>query len=118
MLASLGYVKGQGLGRDGRGLAEPVDVTARPRNVGLGYAGLDGKRVAARRLENLEKERRIEECTAKQRRGDTLADKKRTERTAPGDTKGHLQMQNEVTKRKDEDWRKGWCVIGHLSWSL
>ncbi|KAI4380602.1 hypothetical protein MLD38_006775 [Melastoma candidum] len=36
MMAKMGFVEGQGLGRDGGGMAAPIQVVQRPRSLGLG----------------------------------------------------------------------------------
>jgi tuftelin-interacting protein 11 len=44
LLKQMGY-KGGGLGREGAGIAEPIAVKLRPKNVGLSYANIDEKSV-------------------------------------------------------------------------
>ena len=39
LLAKMGYVPGQGLGRDGGGIARPVEAVQRPKGAGLGVGG-------------------------------------------------------------------------------
>lgn len=41
MLAKMGYIHGQGLGADGKGIVTPIDVNLRPSGVGLGFGGVD-----------------------------------------------------------------------------
>ncbi|KDP38622.1 hypothetical protein JCGZ_03975 [Jatropha curcas] len=36
MMAKMGYVEGGGLGKDGQGMAEPIEVIQRPKSLGLG----------------------------------------------------------------------------------
>ncbi|PWA88249.1 G-patch domain, R3H domain protein [Artemisia annua] len=36
MMAKMGYVDGNGLGKDGTGISEPIQVTQRPKSLGLG----------------------------------------------------------------------------------
>ncbi|KAL3632863.1 hypothetical protein CASFOL_025847 [Castilleja foliolosa] len=36
MLAMMGYVEGGGLGKDGRGMAKPIELSQRPKSLGLG----------------------------------------------------------------------------------
>lgn len=36
MMAKMGFVEGQGLGKDGQGMAKPIEVTKRPKSLGLG----------------------------------------------------------------------------------
>ncbi|KAI7757406.1 hypothetical protein M8C21_007158, partial [Ambrosia artemisiifolia] len=36
MMAKMGYVDGGGLGKDGTGISEPIEVTQRPKSLGLG----------------------------------------------------------------------------------
>ncbi|KAK6942233.1 G-patch domain [Dillenia turbinata] len=36
MMAKMGYVEGEGLGKDGQGMAMPIDVVMRPKSLGLG----------------------------------------------------------------------------------
>ncbi|GER37087.1 zinc finger CCCH-type with G patch domain-containing protein [Striga asiatica] len=36
MLAKMGYVEGSGLGKDGQGMAKPIEVAQRPKSLGLG----------------------------------------------------------------------------------
>ncbi|KAJ3196983.1 hypothetical protein HK101_006844, partial [Irineochytrium annulatum] len=40
-LKKMGYVPGQGLGKDGSGISRPVDVKLRPKGKGLGHGGFD-----------------------------------------------------------------------------
>ncbi len=37
MMAKMGYVPGQGLGKGKQGIARPVDNKQRPKNMGLGF---------------------------------------------------------------------------------
>lgn len=37
MLLKMGYKKGEGLGKEGEGIVNPVEVTLRPKKVGLGF---------------------------------------------------------------------------------
>lgn len=37
MLQNMGWTPGSGLGRDGKGIAEPVQAMQRPKGLGLGY---------------------------------------------------------------------------------
>lgn len=37
MLQSMGWTPGSGLGRDGRGISEPVQAVQRPKGLGLGF---------------------------------------------------------------------------------
>lgn len=36
MMVKMGYVEGRGLGKDGQGMAEPIEVLQRPKSLGLG----------------------------------------------------------------------------------
>ncbi|KAL3824579.1 hypothetical protein ACJIZ3_020608 [Penstemon smallii] len=36
MMAKMGYVEGGGLGKDGQGMAQPIEVSQRPKSLGLG----------------------------------------------------------------------------------
>lgn len=36
MMAKMGYVEGEGLGKDGKGMASPIEVIQRPKSLGLG----------------------------------------------------------------------------------
>lgn len=36
MMAKMGYVEGAGLGKDGQGMAQPIEVCQRPKSLGLG----------------------------------------------------------------------------------
>ncbi|KAK2965788.1 hypothetical protein RJ640_009494 [Escallonia rubra] len=36
MMAKMGYIEGGGLGKDGQGVAEPIEVIQRPKSLGLG----------------------------------------------------------------------------------
>ncbi|KAL3532233.1 hypothetical protein ACH5RR_005754 [Cinchona calisaya] len=36
MLAKMGYVEGGGLGKDGQGMSQPIEVSQRPKSLGLG----------------------------------------------------------------------------------
>ena len=37
ILTKMGYEKGKGLGRQGQGIVNPIEVEERPRYLGLGY---------------------------------------------------------------------------------
>lgn len=37
MLQNMGWTPGSGLGRDGKGLAEPIQAMQRPKGLGLGF---------------------------------------------------------------------------------
>lgn len=41
MMAKMGYIEGEGLGKDGRGIAQPIEVFQRPKSLGLGAAAPD-----------------------------------------------------------------------------
>lgn len=47
MMAKMGYVDGGGLGKDGRGIAEPIQVIQRPKALGLGAEGPENALVDA-----------------------------------------------------------------------
>ncbi|KAJ3035547.1 hypothetical protein HK097_004179, partial [Rhizophlyctis rosea] len=49
MLKKMGYVEGQGLGADGRGIATPIDVKVRPSKMGIGHRGFDERTEAVKR---------------------------------------------------------------------
>lgn len=36
MMAKMGYVEGEGLGKDGKGMSKPIEVIQRPKSLGLG----------------------------------------------------------------------------------
>ena len=36
MMAKMGFIEGGGLGKDGQGMAQPIEVTQRPKSLGLG----------------------------------------------------------------------------------
>ncbi|XP_021745446.1 uncharacterized protein LOC110711382 [Chenopodium quinoa] len=38
MMAKMGYVEGEGLGKEGKGMASPIEVIQRPKSLGLGMA--------------------------------------------------------------------------------
>lgn len=42
LLLKMGYKKGQGLGKEGEGIVEPVPINLRQRNAGLGFDDSDG----------------------------------------------------------------------------
>lgn len=48
LLMKSGYVPGQGLGKDGSGIAAPIDVKLRPKGMGIGHGGFDEKTDAAK----------------------------------------------------------------------
>jgi tuftelin-interacting protein 11 len=48
-LEKMGYQAGAGLGKDGRGIVEPIDVKLRPQKMGLGHRGFDERTEAVKR---------------------------------------------------------------------
>ncbi|XP_010687767.2 uncharacterized protein LOC104901840 [Beta vulgaris subsp. vulgaris] len=38
MMAKMGYVEGDGLGKDGKGISQPIEAVQRPKSLGLGMA--------------------------------------------------------------------------------
>ncbi|KAL9274105.1 Zinc finger CCCH-type with G patch domain-containing protein [Drosera capensis] len=45
MLAKMGYVEGAGLGKDGKGISQPIEVSQRPKSLGLGMDFTESVRV-------------------------------------------------------------------------
>ncbi|KAK4789831.1 hypothetical protein SAY86_017135 [Trapa natans] len=41
VMAKMGYIEGKGLGKDGKGMAEPIEVIKRPKSLGLGMNFLE-----------------------------------------------------------------------------
>ena len=60
LLKKMGYTPGQGLGADGSGIVEPIDVKLRPQKMGLGHGGFD-ERTKAVKKEQSKKEDLVEE---------------------------------------------------------
>ncbi|KAJ3414840.1 Tuftelin-interacting protein 11 [Chytridiales sp. JEL 0842] len=56
-LEKMGYVPGHGLGKDGRGIVEPIDVKLRPQKMGLGHRGFDERTEAIKRQQAEKKAR-------------------------------------------------------------
>ena len=55
LLMKMGYKPGQGLGVDGSGIVEPIDVKLRPQKMGLGHGGFD------ERTKSVKKEKEADE---------------------------------------------------------
>lgn len=56
MMLKMGYKVGQGLGEEGAGIVNPIDVKLRPGKMGLGHNGFD-ERTEAIKLEQRRKRR-------------------------------------------------------------
>ncbi|KAJ3104740.1 hypothetical protein HDU97_008919 [Phlyctochytrium planicorne] len=56
-LQKMGYVPGQGLGKDGRGISQPIDVKLRPQKMGLGHKGFDERTETVKRDQQKQKSR-------------------------------------------------------------
>ncbi|KAJ3200376.1 hypothetical protein HDU67_002117, partial [Dinochytrium kinnereticum] len=83
-LQKMGYVPGQGLGKDGRGISQPIDVKVRPQKMGLGHKGFDERTETVKRDQQNQKSRYV------------LSDEEE-EKAA----------EKAKEKEKDEVWRKG-----------
>ncbi|KAJ3115810.1 hypothetical protein HDU96_011088 [Phlyctochytrium bullatum] len=54
-LQKMGFVPGQGLGKEGRGIAQPIDVKVRPSKMGLGHKGFDERTETVKRDQQKQK---------------------------------------------------------------
>jgi len=57
MMEKMGWTPGQGLGKEGVGIVQPIDVQVRPRNQGLAYNNFKEQTKAVREIEKEVKER-------------------------------------------------------------
>lgn len=55
MMAKMGFIEGGGLGKDGQGIAQPIEVIQRPKSLGLGVdfsnSGDDSARTKSQKME-------------------------------------------------------------------
>lgn len=61
MMAKMGYVEGEGLGKNGQGMAQPIEVIQRPKSLGLGVPATEpARRSKSSRIGTSEKHTRTE----------------------------------------------------------
>lgn len=64
LLMKMGYKPGQGLGANGSGIVEPIDVKLRPQKMGLGHGGFDERTQAVKKEMDVKMEEDEEEFAA------------------------------------------------------
>ncbi|KAJ3079538.1 hypothetical protein HDU99_010659, partial [Rhizoclosmatium hyalinum] len=63
-LKKMGYKPGQGLGKDGAGIVNPIDVKLRPQKMGLGHRGFDERTQTVKLEQQMKKAERGESISS------------------------------------------------------
>ncbi len=103
LLGKMGWKQGQGLGRDGSGLAEPLQAALRPKGMGMGFGNRREpslKSAVEQREEEQEEQRKIAERSRKQLEELDVAKEAQMWRKTRMD--GRLKEKKEIFKTVDE----------------